>query len=189
MFAKLIAPIKDYCDNPDPLAAVASVTAFVVAANQPFYPLYLHAIAGVAATPAWLTLLSTPAFAAVPFVARRHSLAGRALLPLAGIANTMLGAKLMGAGAGAELFLLPCVLLAAVLFRSAERAAAFALLALAALAYFGLRDSLGAPLCAFTAQEAGAVARLNAASVAGLLVFVGFQLSGLAPNAASTAPR
>jgi len=183
MFAKMIDRIKAYCDNPDPLAGVANVIALVVAGNQPFYPLYLHAIAGAAATPTWLTLLSTPAFAAVPYVARRHSLAGRALLPLAGIANTMLGAKLMGAGGAVYLFLLPCVLLAAVLFRASERAAAFVLLAVAALAYFGLHDALGAPVCAFTAEQAGAIARLNAASVAGLLAFIGFQLSGVVAKA------
>ena len=179
MFAKLNARLKMYLANLDPMAAVASVVALVVAANQPFYPLYLHAIAGWAAAPAWLTLLSTPAFAAVPWLARRHPLAGRALLPLAGVANTMLGAKLMGPGAAAEVFLLPCALLAGVLFRPGERWAALALLALAALAHFALDPAFGAPICAFTPQQATSIARLNGVSVAGLLAFIGFQLSGV----------
>ena len=189
MIAHALAALKRYGTNADPLAAFANLTALVVAANQPFYPLYLYAIAGAKASPAWLTLLSTPAFAAVPYVMRRQPLAGRALLPIAGLANTMLGVKIMGAGAGVALFFLPCVLLAGLLFRAADRLVAFALLAVAALAYFGLRDALGAPLCGFTAEEAAAVARLNAVSVAGLLVFIGLQLSGLIPRSAPQATQ
>ena len=44
-------------ENSDPLANAAGIIAIVVAGNQPFYPLYLHAIVGAAAWPAWLTLL------------------------------------------------------------------------------------------------------------------------------------
>jgi hypothetical protein len=89
--------------------------------------------------------LSTPAFAAVPAAARRHSLAGHALLPLAGVANTLLGMKLFGSGAMVELFLLPCLLLAVVLFRSSERRVMATLLA-SAIAYVALDGALGAPV-------------------------------------------
>jgi hypothetical protein len=102
------------------MAKAAGTVAVVVAGNQPFYPL-LHAIAGIAAWPAWFTLLSTPLFVAVSAVARRHSVAGRALLPIAGVANTVLCVKLFGVASAVELFLFSCILLAAILFRPAER--------------------------------------------------------------------
>jgi len=188
MFGPSLNRLKTYLANPDPLAEVAGVIALVVAANQPFYPLYLHAIAGTAAAPAWLTLLVTPAFAAVPWLARKRSLAGRALLPVAGVVSTMVGAKLMGPGAAAEAFLLPCALLAAALFRPSERWAALALLAVVALAYFAFDPALGAPICVFTPEQATSIARLNGVSVAGLLAFIGFQLSGVFARAEAPAP-
>ncbi len=103
------------------MAKAAGTVAVIVASNQPFYPVYLHAIAGSAAWPAWLTLLSTPFFVAVPAVARRHSLAGRVLLPIAGVANTVLCVKLFGVASAVELFLFPRILLGAILFRPTER--------------------------------------------------------------------
>ena len=121
MINALFDRIHRYTDNPDPLAKVAATVALVVASNQPFYPLYLHAIVGKQAWPAWLTLLTTPLFLAVPAVARRHSLAGRAMLPIVGVINTVLCVKLIGLATAVELFLLPCILLAAILFRTSER--------------------------------------------------------------------
>jgi hypothetical protein len=160
-----------------PRARAAGAIALVVAINQPFYPLYLHAIAGAAATSAWLTLLSTPFFAAVPAIARRHSLLGRAMLPLAGVANTMLGVKLLGTASGVELFLLPCILLAAILFRPGERAVMAPVLLAPVAAYLGADRILGPPLHAFSAEEYRSMIALHAASVGALTAFIGLQLS------------
>ena len=107
MLKTILLRLREYVSNPDPMAKAAGTVAIVVAGNQPFYPLYLHAIAGIAAWPAWLTLVSTPFFVAVPAVARRHSLTGRALLPIAGVANTLLCVKLFGVASAVELFLFP----------------------------------------------------------------------------------
>ena len=90
----------------------------------------MYAIVGVAAWPAWLTPLSTLFFVAVPVVARRHSLAGRAILPIAGVANTVRCVKLFGIASAVELFLVPCVLLGAILFRPRERAIIMPMLSL-----------------------------------------------------------
>ena len=65
MLSRSIKALHDYKANRDPLAVLANPVALVVAGNQPFYPLYLHAIVGRPAWPAWITLLSTPLFAAV----------------------------------------------------------------------------------------------------------------------------
>ncbi len=52
----ILARLSAYTANDDPLAAAAATIALIVVGNQPFYPLYLHAIAGPAAWPAWTAL-------------------------------------------------------------------------------------------------------------------------------------
>src|ERR1700760_1977364 len=96
MLAGLLKAFRDYKANPDPLAELANTVALVVAGNQPFYPLYLHFIVGRSAWPIWITLITTPLFALVPAVARRSSVAGRAMLPAIGTANGVLAVKLIG---------------------------------------------------------------------------------------------
>ena len=155
--------------NDDPLAEIASTVALAVAASQPTYPLYLHAIAGAAAAPAWATLLSTPFFLMVPFVALRSSLAARALLPLAGAANTLIGLWALGPGVGVALFFLPCLWLAVQLFRPGEWRVSLACGVAVAAAYWLAGD--GAPH--FSAVVAASMTRLNAISVAALFIIGG----------------
>lgn len=174
---RLIARYKAYAHNDDPLAGIANTVAMIVASNQPFYPLYLYAIVGTAAWPSWLTLLTTPFFLAVPALARRHSLAGRALLPIVGIANNILCVKLIGARTAVELFYLPCILLAAVLFRRGERAVMLPLLGLPFVTYLFLDDKLGAPLAHFADEQYASIASLHAVSVASLIAVTGLLVS------------
>ncbi|MBS0529963.1 MAG: hypothetical protein JSS22_11315 [Proteobacteria bacterium] len=175
----LIVWYRAYTDNADPLARIANVVAMIVAGNQPFYPLYLHAIVGTAAWPAWLTLLTMPFFAAVPAVARRNSLAGRALLLATGIANNILCVKLIGAATAVQLFYLPCILLAAVLFRRTERAVMLPLLGLPFATYFFVDGKLGPPLAVFANGQYASVASLHAVSVASLIAVIGLLLSSI----------
>ncbi|RAI33674.1 hypothetical protein [Rhodoplanes serenus] len=175
----LVARLRAYAVVDDPLAAAAATVALVVVGNQPFYPLYLHAIAGWAAWPAWLTLLSTPAFLAVPAVARWNSLTGRLLLPVVGVANTLLAIKALGRGSGLDLFLIPCALLAAVLVRPRERLLALPVLALPFLAYGWLGGLLGAPLVRVSPEQEAAMLVVNAISVASLVTLIGLLVAGL----------
>ena len=179
MLRTLLSRIREYTANPDPLASAAGTIAIVVAANQPFYPLYLHAIVGAEAWPAWLTLLSMPFFVAVPAVARRHSLVGRALLPIAGVANTVLSVKLFGVASAVELFLLPCILLAAILFRPRERAIMALVLAAPLLAYLAVDGNLGPPLRIFSADETRSIVAVHAMSVAALTTLIGLMFATL----------
>lgn len=174
MFARLLDTFRNYKSNRDPLAALANTVALVVAGNQPFYPLYLHAIAGYSAWPAWITLITTPFFAAVPAVARRNSLAGRAMLPLIGTANGILAVKLIGPDTGVELFLLPCVLLAAILFRPGERFAMLAVLSFPFAAYLLLDPAVGTPLATYSTSEYRSIVFMHAFSVASLFALIGF---------------
>ena len=179
MLRILVMRLREYVKGSDPLTNVAGVVALVVAGNQPFYPLFLYAIVGTAAWPAWLTLLSTPFFVAVPLVARRHSLAGRALLPLVGTANTVLSVKLFGVESAAQLFFLPCVLLGAILFRPGERAIMAMVLLIIFLAYLLLDGNLGYALNVFRPEELRSMVALHAMSVAALTAFIGLLFSSL----------
>lgn len=177
----LIGRVRSYTDNDDPVVKAAGTVAVIVASNQPFYPLYLYAIVGSASWPAWFTLLTTPFFLAVPALARRHSLAGRALLPVVGVANTILCVKLIGAQTAVELFLLPCVLLGAILFRGSERAVMLAVLALPFAAYFVLDGRVGPPLQVFDQAAYASIIALHATSVASLTAVTGWLFAAILP--------
>lgn len=171
--------VADYAAHEDPLTNAANWVAVVVAWNQPFYPLYLWAVVGGDKVwPAFLTFLSTPLFLAVPAVAKRHSLVARMMLPVTGIANGILSAKAFGVASGVEIFLLPCALLGAALFRPRERAAGLVVIALSAAAYLVPAHVFGQALAEYTATDNSGMAGLNAASAAVLVVFIGLLLSG-----------
>lgn len=174
LFRSCSGMLGAYKSNPDPLAVLANTVALVIAGNQPFYPLYLHAIAGTAAWPAWLTLLTTPLFAAIPAVSRRHPLAGRLMLPVVGVANGVLAVKLIGVDTGVELFLLPCVLLATLLFRPAEKLAMAAAVACPFAAYFVLDRLVGLPLELYSDAEYRAIVSMHAVSVGSLFALIGY---------------
>ena len=179
MLNAVMERVRRYTDNPDPMAKVAGTVALVVASNQPFYPLYLYAIVGKQAWPAWLTLLTTPLFLAVPAVAKRYPLAGRAMLPIVGVVNTVLCVKLIGLGTAVELFLLPCVLLAAILFRTNERLTMIPVLSVPFAAYFLLDGRLGDPLQTFDAASYVSIIALHAVSVASLTALIGFLFASI----------
>ncbi|MGC2781492.1 MAG: hypothetical protein WA418_38230 [Bradyrhizobium sp.] len=173
MFGRWMAAAQAYASADDPPSDIAAKTALVIVFNQPFYPLYLHAIAGSAAWPAWLTLLTTPFFAAVPALARRNSFAGRALMVLTGTANTVFCVKLFGASSGVELFLLPCALLAALLFRPDERMRSLPLLALPFMSYLLIDSRLGDPVMKVADSDCASLVAINATSVGALTALIG----------------
>lgn len=171
--------IVAYAANDDPLVASCNFIALVVASNQPFYPLYVYWTVSEHISPTFLTFLSTPLFLAVPAVARRWPKFGRALLPLTGMANTVLSASVFGAASGVEIFLIPCAFIAAAFFRSSERLLALTLVGLALIIYLGLGGLYGSPMHLYSPAEYQAFSRLNAMSAGTLTVFVGLMISGL----------
>ncbi len=182
----MLGRIAAYAANADPRAAACNMIALVVAWNQPLYPLYVAWLVGGDAWSTCWTFLSTPFFVAVPFVARRNTIAGRMLLPVTGIANTVLSAKAFGTASGVELFLLPCILITLLAFRLREWSACTAVLLFAAFAAC-LHSYYGAPLGRFSAAEQGRFFHLNAWSVAILCGFVLWRL-GAAIRSAAPAP-
>ena len=69
-----------YLASDDPLVAASNTIAFLLACNLPLYPLTLWLVTGEHAMVTFLAALNAPVFLAVPFVSRRHPLAGRVLL-------------------------------------------------------------------------------------------------------------
>lgn len=159
--------------HPDPLAAASNSLAAAVACNQPFYPLYVWWAAGAGpAGFALLTWLSTPVFALAPALSRRNSRAGRAMLPAAGAANTLLCAVLFGPASGVELFLVPCALAAVMGFRREEAALSAMLLGAGTAAALLCRWSGAAPRVALDPAQVAGLFWLNVYSVAGLTVLM-----------------
>lgn len=178
---RLIENLREYASHPDLATAACNRIALLVAANQPFYPLYLLWVVGGDWLTAGWTFLSTPFFASVPAVARRHSAAGRALLPAAGLFNGIVSAKAFGVASGVEYFLAPVALITLFAFRDAPRVklGLLAVIALTAL----LHGFYGEPLGNFTPDQYAAFRRLNLYSVITLSIFVLWSLypSRLAP--------
>jgi hypothetical protein len=181
----LWARVVAYAHDDDPLVATCNLIALVVASNQPIYPLYVYLLVSEAISPTFFTFLSTPVFLAVPAVARRWPLWGRALLPAAGLANTLLSARMFGVESGVAIFLIPCALIAATFFRASERIVSFPLIGAALLIYVSLGDIQGAPWHLYSPSEYDAFSRLNAMSAGTLTVFVGLLAAGLISAAPS----
>ncbi len=169
-----------YIANDDPYVAAANFVAVVIGWNQPFYPLYLWAILGAeGALVASPDMLSAIAFLAVPAVTRRWSLGGRALLPVLGIANTLVCLYLLGEASGVALFLLPSAMLAAMLFRWRERFVMVGLAALPLVVWLLTRGRFGPGLVEATPEQAASLLTMNAVSVGCLMVFLGWVMAGI----------
>ncbi len=166
-----------YAAHPDPATAASNLVALVVAGNGPFYPLYVLALIGWDHSGAWLTMLASPFFALVPAVARRRSCAGRAALPAIGIVNTVWCSALLGSASAVGLFLLPCIVLPALCFRSDERWVMLGLIGLAIGAQVCLTEIPLTGLMYLNDANSASLARLNAISVATLSGFVAIQLA------------
>jgi hypothetical protein len=182
------ARLSAYCDHPDPRVAASNTIALVVAANGPLYPLYVWLLVGHAFWPSLLTLLSTPFFALVPAVARRVSLAGRAMLPIVGIANTLVCIKALGEPSLVALFLLPCIVIPAMTMRPRERILQLILVSLPSAIYLLGKGRYGAALYPYTPAQYAGLAALNITSVMGFTGFLGLIFAGVLTRAEDAAP-
>lgn len=180
---KIFAWLAGVVAHDDPLTAACNRIAHLVAWNQPLYPLYLWWLVGGDWWVGCWTFLSTPLFAGVPFVARRHPLAGRALLPLTGVANGLLSVKAFGAASGVALFLIPCAVIAVLGFRGREWRVTLALIGIT-FAASRANGVLGPSLGHFTVSQYSHFVHLNLYSVATLSIVAVWTLIR-----ARTAPR
>jgi hypothetical protein len=186
---RMTATVWAYFDGTTPRSAIAASVAFIVVSNQPFYPFYLYLLLGGRAWPALLTWFSAPLFAAVPHVARGNEARGGALLVTAGMANTTLCTVAMGPASGVELFYLPCLALALLLFTDRTRHLAVAATLIAVAVAMGVVRLAGAEgLAPITADELASLRRINAFSVCGLLAVMAYLSRRLWWRAAPVTP-
>lgn len=183
MIGSTVRWLRAYAGGGEPRVDAANFFALLVASNQPFYPVYLHWTVSETIWPSAVTFLSTPLFLAVPAVARRNALLGRALLPIAGIANTLACCKMFGTESGVEVFLIPCIALALILFRPSERLVGYGIAGVAFAAYLWLHDHYGAPAHLYSATEYAAFARLNFMSAASLTALVALRFGTILADA------
>jgi hypothetical protein len=165
-----------YLASDDPLVAASNTIAFLLACNLPLYPLTLWLVTGEYATATFLTALNAPVFLAVPAVSRRHPLAGRVLLIVTGTINSFVSTKVTGQMSGVELFLIPCVVVAVLVFRKGEYAWAWGLIAAIVAAFAALHDRLGEPVQTWAPDIYAGLQRANAVSVVLLTGFIAIAL-------------
>lgn len=182
--------LRAYAANDEPLAAAGNKVALVLAGNTPFYPLYVVGLAGGDGMPALLmTLLVFPFFAIVPAISRHSSLLGRAVLSLAGSINTVFCTWLLGERSGTELFLIPCIFLASLLFAAGERILMLPLAGLPLVAYILLHGHYGSPPHLYADAAYASLFSMNAISVGILSMFLGIVFSGLYATPGGRGPR
>ena len=163
----------------DPLTAATVTVCWVIAANKPFYPLYVWWFVGSGTLASLATLIALPFFAGTAILARHSAFAARLALPLIGTADTLFETKLFGAGSGTSLFLAACIMLAALSFRAAEKWWQRAVAVVVFMAYLATRGGLGAPLRQWTAEEMDILFDINAFAVACLLAFIALRYAGI----------
>ena len=151
--------------------------AWLLVFNKPFYPLYVWWVTGHGGWQTTITMISMPAFAALPYLARRNSLWVRAGIPVIGMLDTILATKLFGPAGGTELFFVPCALLTAIALYRTEWRIAVGLAAGIYITFIGLRSRYGMPLYIWTAEELSALFTLNSISVASLMAFIIWRFS------------
>lgn len=170
--------------GPDPLTAASVTVAWVIIGNKPFYPFYVWWLIGrEAALVSLWTLVATPLFAAVPFLAGRAPHLARLVLVLVGIADTAFASLMLGAGTGAIFFFFPCLMLAVLCFFTGEAwrtrvTAALAFVAFALLAKFG-----GAGVHGWTTEEARTLSSLNLYCAIALSAFIALRFSTVSRDA------
>ena len=172
----LFARLARYAEGADPISDAANTVALVIAGNQPFYPIYLFAIAGEKGWPSLLTWFSTPLFLAVPALGRRNSVAGRALLCIAGLGNTAISNLALGGASGIPLFYLPCLILCLALFGRGERLVQAGLVGTTVAITLAL-GRIPAWLGAFSPEELYSLQRVHGFSVACLTLFLAILLT------------
>lgn len=163
----------------DDLTRATVTIAWVIVLNKPFYPLYLWWLVG-SSVQAWLgTLVSVPFFLFVLHLARNWPLAARIALPVAGTLDTVLETKLFGYGSGTELFLAPCMMLAALSFHPDEKWWQRGLTAGIFLVFFITHDRLGDALYGWSDEDLRTLFSLNAFAVASLMAFISIRYAGV----------
>lgn len=172
------ALLNRYCAHGDPLTGQANRFALLLASNQPFYPLYVWWLVGEGWMVSLWTLLSTPFFLATPWLARLSSLGGRLMLAFAALGNTFMCMALFGESSLVGLFLAPCTVLIALLFRSGETVWTALCLGAGLAVFLALHGRWPAPQVEFTSSQINSFAFLHTVCAASLTALIAWLFAG-----------
>ena len=178
--------LEAYAHDEDPLTRASNRLALILAANQPFYPLYVWWITGKMDAALALTFISTPFFLASPWVTKRLSAARRLYFPAVGALNTFFCASVFGAASGVELFLAPCLVIAALSCRATERRALAVFVVALLGAFILLHGRFGSPDFLSGREHYQALLSLNAYSAATLCAIAVWMFSAKGARAGVT---
>lgn len=166
---------KQRHDDEQALSNACSSVATVIALNKPIYPLYVWWLAPDALKASLFTVISLPLYLGLIYLARHNSKASRIGLALIGTLDTLAIGMILGDQSGSWLFLAPCVMLAAVVFRSDEiwmrRIAISLAYSLFALSFGRFPE----PLIAYSVESAATLFKLNAFGAFALVAFIGLR--------------
>ncbi|MDO6966638.1 hypothetical protein [Rhizobium alvei] len=173
----------------DPLTRATVTIAWVILLNKPFYPLYVWYLTGDGLFASLGTLLGTPFFLAIPFLARHSPLAARIALPVVGTLDTLFETKLFGSASGTDLYFAACIMLVALSFRAHELWWQRGLTAFVFLVFVVSRYGIGAPLHVWSSEDLATLLNLNTFAVASLLAFIALNHAGLERDAERPADK
>ena len=166
--------------NFEPLCAAAGSVALLLALNKPVYPLYVWFLAGSAFQLSLLTAVSMPAYLAVWYLARcRRSFSARLGMVVAGTADAIIIALVLGRDSGALLFLFPAIMLAGQLFYVGEKWFSRVLIGLGFVALVALYEFSGGPLELVDALDLTRLYTLNISGAAALAAFIALRMPKL----------
>ncbi|MEI8221609.1 MAG: hypothetical protein WCH91_13335 [bacterium] len=170
-----------YFASDDPLTGAANRLLVVLLGNQPTYPLFVGWATGEWSPWLVLTMLSTPFFCAVPWASRRYPGTGRLAFPLIGALNGIFCTVVLGRGSGVELFLVPCLVIAAWTCPAGNRRLLAVCMAILYAAFVAGRTLPWGPVIPFTPDQLEALVSLNAYSAASFSALATWNLWGV-PN-------
>lgn len=164
--------------RPDGRTGACVAVAWLVLINKPLYPLTVWALIGAeAATRSLAALAIAPLYAAILWLAPRSGYGARVALPLVGLADTTIAAKVFGSASGAELYFIACGALAVVGFSAREAMTSRALVIAVYAAFILFHTFGGAPFQAWPPADLARFFTLNAYSAASLTAFIGLRFA------------
>ena len=174
----MIRALHRYLEHEDPLVGAANLIAVLVGLNLPGYAICAGLVAGPGGFPAaLLTFSASPLFLALPAVSRSRPNLSRALLPIIGTINTLFSTWVLGEPSGTQMFFMPVLMAAALLFRRGEAWLMLPLVALPAVAFLAADGRYPLPPHFFDSAAAGALRSTNALGVTCLTISMGLIFS------------
>ena len=157
----------------DPLCHAVGATALVLALNKPIYPIYVWFLAESAFQISFLTALTMPFYLAIWYLARRgRSFAARLGMVVAGLADTLAIAFILGQESNTLAFMFACLMLSGVAFYRSEVWLSRSMIAVVFVLFVVLEGRMGGPIMDVSAADMENLAYLNITGAAAIAAFI-----------------